>query len=481
MSEFLKTTPESHDEVPFANGIERAMRHEEAPAIEDIEVASLAAEGLSEVIQTSKDENVEPEKEDNGGDGHDDTDEGDHNDKNGTYNDNIEDEGSRDDYENDEADEDYDDDENYYDDDDDYYYDDYYEQHYGDERENLKEENLTLRHIPLPPDILQKYDFLSELPQGIAVMGGVARSIAREIITGDHEPIRDIDLVNILDEDGDSQLDYDTLDALSMKYMPDDYEFGHGIGDDTLENYFKTRDFTINQSLIMGGELIISDLAYNDFQENIIRPTYYELPYDGDSLSSRLFLKALMMRDVVSQISSSIPLLEDVHINSNYIRDFDIALNLNKAMSRGARTACIFTEDLADWGLIPTQYAGKPKTTAKYLLNSVYSFEFRPSTDERFQDLPEDEDLDGFFSPDIDRDDFAALDVMAQHYSSNPAVRQALAEYEGVEPESLDENTKFTSQDGYVDADSDSELASKEPTTGRYTQADYDEINRCAS
>ena len=49
--------------------------------------------------------------------------------------------------------------------------------------------------------------------------------------------------------------------------MPDDYTFGHGVGNDTIDNYFKSRDFTINQSLIMDGKLIISDLAYNDFKK----------------------------------------------------------------------------------------------------------------------------------------------------------------------------------------------------------------------
>jgi len=69
------------------------------------------------------------------------------------------------------------------------------------------------------------------------VMGGIARSIAREMITGEREPIRDIDLVNILDEEGNSENDHETLDMLSRKYMPDDDLFGHSIRDETLEHY----------------------------------------------------------------------------------------------------------------------------------------------------------------------------------------------------------------------------------------------------
>ena len=302
----------------------------------------------------------------------------------------------------------------------------------------------------MPAEILERYSFLSELPRDIAVMGGVARSIAREIITGEREPIRDIDLVNIIDEEGNSEVDYDTLDALSRKFMPDDYAFGHGVMDDTLDHYFRTRDFTVNQSLIKDGKLIISNFAYNDFQENIIRPTYFECPYDDDNISSRLFLKALMMRGVLSQISDSIPLIEDMEC-PEYIGSFDTALFLNKAMSRGAETARIFTEDLADWDIISEDYAGRPVALAKVLLEDVYAFEFRPSADERFKDIQECEDMSGFFIP----------PSMLRYHASDPTIRRAIAEYDDGLDEPIDRGG--------------------ERVSGYYTQAEYDDINRSSA
>ena len=325
-----------------------------------------------------------------------------------------------------------------------------YDDDYGEERADFDEEKLTLQKIPLPAEILERYSFLSELPHGVAVMGGVARSIAREIITGEREPIRDIDLINITDKDGNSEVDYDSLDELSRKFMPDDYTFGHSVGNDTLDHYFRTRDFTVNQSLIKDGKLIVSNFAYNDFQENIIRPTYFEHPYDGDDISSRLFLKALMMRSVFSQISNSIPLIEDME-QPEYIGSFDIALFLNKAMSRGAKTARVFTEDLADWDIISEEYAGRPVALAKALLEDVHTFEFRPSTDERFKDIQECEDMDGFFIP----------PAMSHYHTSNPVIRRAIAEYE----------------DGLNESISNEE----ERVSGYYTQAEYDEIMRSSA
>lgn len=399
MSEILHSNPESFEEKERESGSD---------------VEELAVEGLSRFLAESADDGEEDSEEDD------------------DY---------YDDYDDDDDDESYDDE-----DDDDDYYSEYEEEHYGEERKDFKEEKLTLRELPIPKEILERYPFLTELPDGIAVMGGVARSVAREVITGEREPIRDIDLVDILDEEWNSKVDDETLDELSQKYMPDDYAFGHGIQKTGLDQYFKTRDFTINQSLIMNGKIIVSDFAYNDFQENIIRPTYYEHPYDGDSVSSRLFLKGLMMRGVLSQISDSIPLIEDME-PPEYISTFDKALFLNKAMSRGAGTARIFTKDLADWDMIPEEFAERPIALAKSLLEDVYSFEFRPSTDERFKDIQECDDMDGYFVP----------ASMLEYHASDPSIRRAIAEYED------DLTDKITK--------------SEERQSGYYTQAEYDEIN----
>ena len=343
---------------------------------------------------------------------------------------------------------DYDDDYDDYDDDDDY--NSYYN---GDnERLEVKEDELKIREIPLPENILKRYDFIEKLPSGIAIMGGVARSVAREILTGEKEPIRDIDLVEITDNEDESTVDPELLNELAQTYMPDDYAFGHGIGLDTLEDYFSTRDFTINECLIKDGKLLVSELAENDFKENIIRPTYYEAPYDGDKLSGRLFLKATLMQTVISQISESIPLLEDVHVNFQYIGDFNTAVFLNKAMSRGVETAVKFTENLAEWGVVYPEFAGRPMALAKDLLTNAYNFKFRPSTDERFLEPEEGRDMSGFFVP----------KAMQEYHSSDPAIARAIDEYASGPDYSNDDN----------DGDNNGE-----PVSGYYTQKDYDEIN----
>lgn len=301
-------------------------------------------------------------------------------------------------------------------------------------RTEFAEEARRYEVFSLPTEITERYKFLTELPENVAVMGGMARSIAREVITGDREPIRDIDLVNILDSNQESLHDREELDRLAQKYMPDDYAFGHGIESDTLESYFRTRDFTVNEALVVNNTLIVSNFAYNDLQENIIRPTYYEMMYSGVRASSRLALRALMMQTVLSECTSSYPTIEDMRIDGDYLGSFDTAVQLNKAMSRGAETARQFTNLLAEYGAIPAELGGQPKATAKYYLKyRVQNFTFRANNDPRIDDRV-------------------------------------------VEPETIDYHATDKKVQEELDAYKSDRRAEK--YEGHYTQADFDEINK---
>lgn len=356
-------------------------------------------------------------------------------------------------------------DDEYEDEDEDDYWERYDRDNYGPgiraEFMNSKREMIRL---PLKPEIMERYEFLEELPDGVAVMGGVARSIAREMLTGEKEPIRDIDLVNILDENDESKVDDETLDELAKKYMADDYAFGHEIQSTDLSWYFSSRDFTINESLVMNGELIVSNFAYNDFKENIIRPTYYELKTIEHEVRSRIFIKALMMQAVIRQISGSVPLLEDFKVDKERVYEFDKALNLNKAMTRGAETAREFVNAMVDWDLVPEEYRDRPVKTAKWLRGRMRDFEFRPTDSQGTEEpqLGDQRDMAGFFAP----------PEMLKYQTGDRVVRAAIEEYD----------------DGYFeDGTYEAEWMRAEPEepprnraerrVGRYTADEYAEIN----
>lgn len=309
-----------------------------------------------------------------------------------------------------------------------------YENEYDDEDERIefRDSYKRINQVPLTPEIYERFPFLHELPQGVAVMGGVARSITRQFLTGDIEPIRDIDLVRIDDREGDQSVSPEELDRLSQKFMPEDYAFGHGIQSESFEHYFRTRDFTVNESLVLNNQLYFTESARNDFLENIIRPTYKELPNYQDELSSRLFLKALMMQSVIAEFTDSIPTLEDINYVDR-IRTFDIALMLNKCISRGAEVAQSFTANLVDWDVISEDFLGRPLAAARDLRQYLYNFNYYPSAYKPNQDSSSNEKSDQEikeYLKSINFKEFDLPDSMSRFHTSDPSIRLAIKEYE---------------------------------------------------
>lgn len=334
------------------------------------------------------------------------------------------------------------------------------EPYYGELREEEQERESKFELMTIPKEILEEYDLPQDLPDGVAIMGGTARSIARRMVTGDKEPVRDLDLVFIPElADVDNPPDKEALDRLSAKYMPDDYAYGHGIGTDNLENYFGGRDFTVNQCLVAGDKLLMTRAAYDDFQENIIRPSFHRQSYENEPTNTRQLARALLLQSVVAGFSSSYPTLEDFctkkidrEIKECQGKDvrldsFQLAVAMNKALSRGAETANRFANILADWDIVASDYVDEPLHLARELRDNCYSFDFRPGEEE-----PEEEPLD---HRSLDQE----ISGLSKFRTSDPAVREALREYES-----------HDLADPYRDI--------RERKGGAYSQGDYDWVNR---
>jgi len=329
----------------------------------------------------------------------------------------------------------------------------------GDERAEELEREKQFEVLTIPREILKEYD-LPKLPDGVAIMGGTARSVARRIITGDVEPVRDLDLVYVPElGDADAKLTDEDLDELSKEYMPDDYMYGHGIQTEKLENYFSTRDFTLNQCLVCQNKLMVTRAAYDDLQENIIRPSYDTQPNTETPISERLFLKALMLKAVLTSVTSSYLVLEEFGLGwiDEKIEEeayegedlrlgvFDIALTMNKAMSRGAEVAREFVETLAEYGVVDEYYRGQPLLLARAAHDGCYNFEYRP-----YDDWSDEESYDSL------EDEFAEL---KEYQTGDRAVRKAMREYESKNK-------------------TDAQIT--ERTIGKYTPEEYDFVNRAS-
>lgn len=308
-------------------------------------------------------------------------------------------------------------DENYSDYDDDYY----------DDEEAREARELSLKVVDIPKEIIEEYDFVKDIPPHIALMGGCARSIARRIITGEQEPIRDIDLINIkLDPSAEDYYTSEQLDKMSQEFMPDDWNYGHGIRTETMDEYFSTRDFTINECLVIGNKLILSTDAEADFRDHIIRPTEYEYDDYYESYSGRIVLKSHMLKATASTYSLTEPTIAIDEGEIGQIYDFDMALFTNKAISRGPAVAKAFTRSLADAGILSSNFIDKPLNLAiQTIVDGEINFKFRDMSgapESADPELPENAKRYVW-----NKD---SLRAMHEYYASDPAIRKAIAEYE---------------------------------------------------
>ena len=334
-------------------------------------------------------------------------------------------------------------------------YDDWKEdaQDEGDERTEELEREKQFEVLTIPREISREYD-LPKLPEGVAIMGGTARSVARQVVAGDMEPVRDLDLVYIPElGDDDTKLSSAELDDLSKEYMPDDYMYGRGIQTEELENYFLTRDFTMNQCLIYQDKLMLTRAAYDDLQENIIRPSYDTQPNAETPISERLFLKALMMKAILATAGVSATLEEfgmgqiDEEMAERVREGEDLRLGapniapaLNRAMSQGAEVTQEFVKALVESGVVPDYYQGRPLLLAHRIKDKCDDFTYQPDDDWKNEEI-------------YDSLDETIMELPDRRRTYSSAMREAMQEYE-------------------------SYFQIKERETGEYSPEEYEWVNR---
>lgn len=230
---------------------------------------------------------------------------------------------------------------------------------------------------------------LPQLPEGYAFTGGAARSIALRQLFGESLPIRDIDITAFKELNPDISVS----GYLSEIYMPDDTSRGHPIGQESLAEYFKTRDFTINEVTVVNGKIIISKQAKLDLEEKTVRVTNYEktLFPDEHTAGPKITVKAYLMQSVLeSTFGASALVYEDLYDGD--ISEFYLALGLNKALQLGPAVTKKFLGHLCEARLITADQAKNPFRLAVSLAR-IAMFEFSDSQGE-LQTLAETPSID---------------------------------------------------------------------------------------
>lgn len=189
-----------------------------------------------------------------------------------------------------------------------------------------------------------------ELPQGYGVIGGAARSIAFRLLRGDKPPfVRDIDLVCTVDADKRH------AETLAKKYSPDDAAHDHGVQQvDDIDRYFQTRDFTLNQLMVIDGKLIMPSSAAMDIKNGVIRLTDYE-HRDGWIPSDRMVLKGMLLESALNAEGHNVRIADkDERVFSERrVGDvFSLALTLQKSLEYGQDVAEEYWSKLARRGML---------------------------------------------------------------------------------------------------------------------------------
>lgn len=298
-----------------------------------------------------------------------------------------------------------------------------------------REAERRIRRLEFPDDRRKEFDeLLGALPESVAVVGGAARSIARSAVTGDYEQVRDIDLVEIVMPDSESALDDDVRWELSHRFMPDDAEQGHAMGQRTLEDCFLECDTTLNQCAVINGELYVSEAAIHDFESGVIRPSTHEKSSTDQKVRGRVAIRMIMLKVISEQASGEEYEILDCEPGGRY--GFEMAVALNKAMSRGRDMAEAFTRELAAQDLIDERFSGDPVGLAKYLFESgeIINFEFRDTIGDTVKRPVSAKER--------------ARRAMNAYYTSSAELRDVMSEYDG------DANEDYYTDEEYAEINS---------------------------
>lgn len=136
---------------------------------------------------------------------------------------------------------------------------------------------------------------LPRVPTPYGFKGGAVRIALEALFGHDIRALRprDIDLVRFGMTEGSASTQLDQ--ELAAAHMPEDARHGHGVEVcASLDQYLQTRDFTVSQAALVGGQLVVARSALEDCYRGILRPTPHLLA-QGSVLEGKMFMKALRL------------------------------------------------------------------------------------------------------------------------------------------------------------------------------------------
>lgn len=233
------------------------------------------------------------------------------------------------------------------------------------------------------------------LPEGYGYKGGAARALLlRALGIDSHIQPRDIDILRFTEHEPESGLDL----QLEEHYMPVDSSHGHGI--DTVvdkENYFATRDLTLNEVLATDTEITATRACIVDSVRHIIRATKFETDDYGEPNPKVLIKMIRFYAEAINRYDQA-TLVDDIseyRYEEYFMSPFWLGLHLDRAYEQSPATAELYLRELLKRDQLP-QDCDTLSRAAKYLLETMIhpSFYYRHAPIDQFEDEDKWESLE---------------------------------------------------------------------------------------
>ncbi len=184
------------------------------------------------------------------------------------------------------------------------------------------------------------------LPEGYWYKGGVPRETLRRLLhpLSNTLDVRDFDIFRTKETDDD----YDH--SLSLQYLSDDYEFGHGIEVvEDLPVYFQSRDLTVNEVALHCERLGYTSQAEQDLRTLSLRPTRSICNAQGEP-PSNTWCKAVRL--AVEGRANGVPWELCFDAMPKHTALFDVALQLDRSFLSGLDVGLDFLNTLKEYGFL---------------------------------------------------------------------------------------------------------------------------------
>lgn len=197
-------------------------------------------------------------------------------------------------------------------------------------------------------------DLLPPIPPQYGYKGGASRlalGLALNYNFSFRRP-RDIDVVRFGEKES-TKIDKE----IEKAFMAEDSSHGHGIEIlSSIENYFSTRDITINEILILNNVIYFTLSCLIDLYNKVLRPTEHVIDKFNQA-DPKISMKILRLK-ALSTISGEEFSLSNDRYNPK-VTSFHIALHLDRALDQNSRIATEYIYECVKQKYLPELMLGK--------------------------------------------------------------------------------------------------------------------------